>query len=63
MDEQPTHYLIPASLLQATLDYLARRPFVEVADAILALRDLEAHAPGDSGPRIEMGCPLGVRRP
>jgi hypothetical protein len=41
----PTHYLIPVDLLQATLDYLSKRPFVEVAEAVLALRSLQPHEP------------------
>lgn len=45
MTTEPTHYIIPAPLLAATLDYLSRRPFVEVADAINELRRLEAYTP------------------
>jgi len=33
-------YLIPESLLQATLEYLSKRPFIEVAEAVAALRSL-----------------------
>ncbi len=44
MTETPTHYIIPAPLLAATLDYLSQRPFIEVADAIAALRNLEPQA-------------------
>ncbi len=47
MTETPTHYIIPAALLAATLDYLSKRPFIEVADAIAALRDLEPQASGE----------------
>jgi len=42
---EPTHYLIPAPLLGATLDYLSKRPYIEVADAVSALRSLEPHVP------------------
>jgi hypothetical protein len=41
----PDVYLIPAELLQATVDYLAKRPYAEVAGAIGALSSLERATP------------------
>lgn len=40
MTSEPAHYRIPAQLLAALLEYLSRRPYVEVAEAIAALRGL-----------------------
>jgi len=36
-------YLIPASLLQALVNYLAQRPYAEVAQAMEALKALKRH--------------------
>jgi hypothetical protein len=40
MQADPT-YLIPASLLQAIVNYLAQRPYAEVAQAVDALKALK----------------------
>ena len=44
MQPDPT-YLIPASLLQAIVNYLAQRPYAEVAQAMEALKTLPRHEP------------------
>jgi hypothetical protein len=44
MHNEPT-YLIPASLLQAVVNYLAQRPYAEVAQAMDALKTLPRHEP------------------
>ena len=48
---EPTHYLIPAPLLGATLDYLSKRPYIEVADAVSALRRLDPYTSADPAPQ------------
>lgn len=40
MQTEPS-FLIPASLLQAVVNYLAQRPYAEVAQAIEALKGLK----------------------
>jgi hypothetical protein len=40
MQAEPT-FLIPASLLQAVVNYLAQRPYAEVAQAMDALKALK----------------------
>jgi hypothetical protein len=42
MQTEPT-FLIPASLLQAVVNYLAQRPYAEVAQAMGALKALKRH--------------------
>jgi hypothetical protein len=42
MHKEPT-YLIPATLLQALVNYLAQRPYAEVAQAMDALKALQRH--------------------
>jgi hypothetical protein len=42
MQTEPT-FLIPASLLQALVNYLAQRPYAEVAQAMDALKALKRH--------------------
>jgi hypothetical protein len=42
MQTEPT-FLIPASLLQAVVNYLAQRPYAEVAQAMDALKALKRH--------------------
>ncbi len=44
MQPEPT-YLIPASFLQAIVNYLAQRPYAEVAQAMDALKTLPRHEP------------------
>ena len=40
MNPEPT-YLLPASMLQAIINYLAQRPYAEVAQAMDALKGLK----------------------
>jgi len=42
MQSEPA-FLIPASLLQALVNYLAQRPYAEVAQAMDALKALKRH--------------------
>jgi hypothetical protein len=42
MQNEPP-FLISASLLQALVNYLAQRPYAEVAQAIDALKTLQRH--------------------
>lgn len=41
MTEQPKHFLIPADLAQAIADYLATKPFREVAGLMSALQQIK----------------------
>ena len=43
--QSENNYLIPASLLQAIVNYLAQRPYAEVAQAMDALKTLPRHEP------------------
>ena len=50
---QPEAYMIPRALAQATVDYLAMRPYAEVFALIRGFEALEPVAPPDDGPARE----------
>lgn len=45
MSDEPTHFLIPAQMLQGLIAYLGRRPYAEVGMAMQALERLEPAPP------------------